>query len=332
MIDLSWHGSNFITLTYQDGHGRTDQTVLGRDRESSLNVVKPGRTRAFDGDPGAWRLAAEALRIRYAALFDPMLAVTTTTSSRCRTRSRRSTARCCRARRCGSCSPTTLAPARRSWPASNQGADPPRRRQALPDRRPRRPGRAVAGRARRQVRARVRDPHARADRGQRSTATRFEKHPLIARLDQLSRNEDLQAKLEQTDWDLVVVDEAHRMSAHFFGDELKKTQALPARRAARQTSRRHLLLMTATPHCGKQEDFQLFLALLDPDRFEGKFRDGVHTVEPEDLMRRMVKEELLTFEGKPLFPERRAYTVPYDLSALTSRTSTRRSPSTSARR
>src|SRR5665647_3096735 len=72
--------------------------------------------------------------------------------------------------------------------------------------------------------------------------------------------------------------------------------------------------MTATPHSGKQEDFQLFMALLDGDRFEGKFRDGVHSITPGDLMRRMVKEELLTMEGKPLFPERRAYTVPYELS------------------
>uniref|UniRef100_UPI002AD4796D helicase-related protein n=1 Tax=unclassified Frankia TaxID=2632575 RepID=UPI002AD4796D len=77
---------------------------------------------------------------------------------------------------------------------------------------------------------------------------------------------------------------------------------------------RHLLLMTATPHAGKQEDFQLFLALLDGDRFEGRFRDGVHSVDPAGLMRRMVKEDLLTMEGKPLFPERRAYTVPYELS------------------
>ena len=57
---------------------------------------------------------------------------------------------------------------------------------------------------------------------------------------------------------------------------------------------RHFLLMTATPHAGKEEDFQLFLALLDADRFEGRFRDGVHTVDPSDLMRRMVKEKLLT--------------------------------------
>jgi hypothetical protein len=72
--------------------------------------------------------------------------------------------------------------------------------------------------------------------------------------------------------------------------------------------------MTATPHNGKEEDFQLFLALLDGDRFEGRFRDGVHLVEVSDLMRRMVKESLLKFDGRPLFPERIAYTVPYKLS------------------
>ncbi len=78
---------------------------------------------------------------------------------------------------------------------------------------------------------------------------------------------------------------------------------------------RHFLLMTATPRNGKEEDFQLFLALLDGDRFEGKFRDGVHTVDVSDLIRRMVKEKLLKFDGRPLFPERLAYTVTYQLSA-----------------
>ena len=73
--------------------------------------------------------------------------------------------------------------------------------------------------------------------------------------------------------------------------------------------------MTATPHNGKEEDFQLFMALLDGDRFEGKFRDGVHTVDVSDLIRRMVKEKLLKFDGRPLFPERLAYTVTYQLSA-----------------
>src|SRR5262245_65794134 len=77
---------------------------------------------------------------------------------------------------------------------------------------------------------------------------------------------------------------------------------------------RHFLLMTATPHNGKEEDFQIFLALLDGDRFEGRFRDGVHAVDVSDLMRRMVKESLLKFDATPLFPERIAYTVPYKLS------------------
>ena len=72
--------------------------------------------------------------------------------------------------------------------------------------------------------------------------------------------------------------------------------------------------MTATPHNGKEEDFQLFMALIDGDRFEGRFRDGMHVAGISDLMRRMVKENLLKFDGKPLFPERIAYTVPYRLS------------------
>ena len=58
------------------------------------------------------------------------------------------------------------------------------------------------------------------------------------------------------------------------------------------------------------------MALLDGDRFEGRFRDGVRLVDTSDLMRRMVKEQLLKFDGTPLFPERYAYTVNYKLSEL----------------
>ena len=56
------------------------------------------------------------------------------------------------------------------------------------------------------------------------------------------------------------------------------------------------------------------MALIDGDRFEGRFRDGVHVAEVSDLMRRMVKENLLKFDATPLFPERIAYTVAYRLS------------------
>ena len=139
----------------------------------------------------------------------------------------------------------------------------------------------------------------------------------IARLDKLSRNEDVQAKLTTPDcrYDLIVCDEAHKLSATFFGGEVKYTKRYKLGQLLGGITR-HFLLMTATPHNGKEEDFQLFLALLDADRFEGRFRDGVHQVNVSDLMRRMVKESLMTFDGRPLFPERCAYTVPYKLSHL----------------
>ncbi|HEY6407302.1 MAG TPA: helicase-related protein, partial [Ktedonobacteraceae bacterium] len=137
----------------------------------------------------------------------------------------------------------------------------------------------------------------------------------IARLDKLSRDEDTQDKLGETEWDLIVVDEAHKMSASFFGGELRYTKRYQLGELLGKITR-HLLLLTATPHNGKEEDFQLFLRLLDADRFEGRFRDGVHKVDVSDLMRHLVKEQLYTFEGKPLFPERLAYTVNYHLSGL----------------
>ena len=149
----------------------------------------------------------------------------------------------------------------------------------------------------------------------------FAEHDLvIARLDKLARDENLQALLAAPDcrFDLVVCDEAHKMSAHFFRGEVHYTKRYRLGQLLSGIAR-HFLLMTATPHNGKEEDFQLFLALLDPDRFEGRFRDGVHHVDTSDLMRRMVKEALLKFDGAPLFPERIAHSVPYRLSAAETR-------------
>jgi SNF2 family DNA or RNA helicase len=144
----------------------------------------------------------------------------------------------------------------------------------------------------------------------------FEEHDLlIARLDQLSRNELLQEKLTHTDWDLIIVDEAHKMSDSYYGQKVKETKRFKFGKLL-STICRHFLLMTATPHNGKESDFQLFLSLLDGDRFYGKFREGAHYVDISDMMRRVVKEELLKFDGTPLFPERRAYTASYELSDL----------------
>src|SRR3546814_3745915 len=102
---------------------------------------------------------------------------------------------------------------------------------------------------------------------------------LIVRLDVLARNEELQEKLASArEWDLIICDEAHRMSATYFGGDVKYTKRYQVGQKLGEACR-HLLLMSATPHNGKEEDFQLFMALLDGDRFEGRFRDGVHYAE-----------------------------------------------------
>ncbi len=147
------------------------------------------------------------------------------------------------------------------------------------------------------------------------TGSVFDAHPcLIARMDHLARNDLLRAQLREARFDLVVVDEAHRMSAHVFGRETKTSLRYQLGEELRDRTR-HLLLMTATPHAGKQEDFELFLSLLDPDTFAGHGRPGGARVDTSAYMRRMVKEDLVTMEGRPLFPKRVASTVEFTLSS-----------------
>ena len=73
--------------------------------------------------------------------------------------------------------------------------------------------------------------------------------------------EDANSSLLRTNWDLVIVDEAHKMSA---SDEEHKTYAYQLGEALSERTD-HFLLMTATPHKGDPEHFNLFLRLLDKD-------------------------------------------------------------------
>ena len=174
---------------------------------------------------------------------------------------------------------------------AHQVADRPRRSGALPHRLPRQPRRTVAGRA---LARRFQLPFEILTNDKLEAArTRnwfLETDLFIARLDKLARDEDVQQKLQAPDagWDLVVCDEAHKLSATFFGGEVKYTKRFRLGQLLSGLTR-HFLLMTATPHNGQEQDFQLFLALLDGDRFEGRFRDGIHAADVSDLMRRMVK-------------------------------------------
>src|SRR5581483_3632612 len=77
IVQVTWHGSAALTLTYRGEDGRTGQEILYRADEARLEIEAPGRAWAFDADGKLFRLASEALRIRLAYLFDPYLAVHT---------------------------------------------------------------------------------------------------------------------------------------------------------------------------------------------------------------------------------------------------------------
>jgi SNF2 family DNA or RNA helicase len=316
VVNVRWFGQNALELTYKDPVGHVGQVLLYRDDESRLEILEAGRPWSFDGDGALFRLVSEAHRIRLAYIFDPLLAVHT----------------------------SLLEP----LPHQITGVY-----EAMLPRQPLRflladdPGAGktiMAGLLIKELLVRgdvqrclIVCPGNLVEQWQDELYQRFqlpfeimtndkleaartgncflENDLVIIRLDKAARDESVQVKLAGPEcrWDLVVVDEAHKMSAHFFGGEVKSTKRYKLGQLLSSITR-HFLLLTATPHNGKEEDFQLFLALLDGDRFEGRFRDGVHQVDVSDLMRRMVKEKLVKFDGTPLFPERIAYTVPYRLS------------------
>ena len=314
VIDVSWIGSVAIELTYKDSKGKLANELVYRDREGDLEIMEAGKPWSFEGDSDLFRLVSEAHRIRLAYLFDPLLAVHSSLvdplphqiTAVYESMLSRQPLRFLLAddpgagktimagllikeliargdlQRCLIVCPGNLV---------EQWQDELYRRFHLP------------------FEIMTNDKYEAA-----RTGNWFAENPLsICRLDKLSRNEEVQEKLKTTDWDLVVCDEAHKMSASFWGGEIRRTKRHLLGQIL-STITRHFLLLTATPHNGKEEDFQLFMSLLDGDRFEGKFRDGVHSIDTSDLMRRMIKEDLLKFDGRPLFPERKAYTVEYELS------------------
>ena len=307
-------GDNALTVYYKTADGTLRERMLFRTDEANLSLAESGRPWAFDAPGDAFKLAAEAYRINLAHLFDPMMAVHT----------------------------SNVEPLPHQITAVYESMLPrqPLRYVLADD-----PGAGktiMAGLFIRELlmradakRVLIVAPGSLVEQWQDEMFEKFglsftlfsreqveqsrSGNPfddfdlLIARVDQLARSEDLQEKLMLTQWDLVVVDEAHKLSASYFGNKVNKTKRFLLGETLGAITR-HFLLMTATPHNGKEEDFQLFMSLLDADRFYGKFRDGAHKVDVADLMRRMVKEDMLRFDGTRLFPERRAYTVNYKLS------------------
>jgi superfamily II DNA or RNA helicase len=314
IVSVRTFESGDLEVVFKDSDGRLANQLLFPDVISRLEIVQSGRPWSFDGDGALFRLVSEARRIRLAYLFDPLLAVHT---SLVRPLPHQITAVY------GEMIPRL--------PLRFLLADDPGSGKTI-----------MAGLLIKELIARgdvqkclVVCPGNLVDQWQNEMFSKFhlefeimtndkfesartgnwfnENNLVICRLDKLSRNEGVQEKLKATDWDLVICDEAHKMSATVFGGEVNYTKRYRLGQLLSNHTR-HLLLLTATPHNGKEEEFQQFLGLLDSERFEGAARHGRQKTDTSDLMRRLVKEQLLTFEGKPLFPERIAYTANYTLS------------------
>src|SRR5215204_4137271 len=77
VVNVQWHGSDALELTYKTAAGRVANELLYRHDEARLELVELGRPWSFDADGSLFRLVSEAHRIRLAHLFDPVLAVHT---------------------------------------------------------------------------------------------------------------------------------------------------------------------------------------------------------------------------------------------------------------
>jgi len=314
VVALSWHGTSAVTLTFREPDGKVAERLLYRSDEEGLSLVGGGSRFSFDADAASFTLVSEARRIRLAHLFDPLLAVHLSLIEPLPHQIR-----------------AVYGELLPRQPLRFLLADDPGAGKTI-----------MAGLYIKELllradvaRCLVVAPGGLVAQWQDELAEKFslsfelvsretieasysgnpfaERDLLIARMDHLSRNDEVLERLKACEWDLVVVDEAHRMSAHYEGEDVHETRRYRLGRLLAERTR-HLLFLTATPHAGKDEDFQLFLSLLDRDRFEGRRRSASGEIDTTDVMRRMVKERLLRFDGRPLFPERRAYTVPFELS------------------
>jgi hypothetical protein len=270
VVNVQWFGSEALELTYKTAAGKVANELLYRHDEPRLELVEQGRPWSFDGDGALFRLVSEAQRIRLAHLFDPVLAVHT----------------------------SVVDPLPHQITAVYEAMLPRQPLRFLLADDPGAGKTIMAGLLIKELIARgdlqrclIVCPGSLAEQWQDELYRRFHLPFEILTNDKLeaartgnwfskptcaspgstsSRATKTCSRSCSPDcrWDLVVCDEAHKMSATVFGGETKYTKRYRLGQLL-STLTRHFLLMSATPHNGKEADFQLFMALLDGDRFEG---------------------------------------------------------------
>ena len=225
IVAAQWYGSNVLEITYKDTRGTLGTQLLYRDDEVNVEVLANHLPWSFDADGNQMKLASEAYRISLAHLFDPYLAVHT----------------------------SSVEPLPHQISAVYQEMLPrvPLRYVLADD-----PGAGktiMTGLYIKELMARgdlkrclIVSPGSLVEQWQDELFAKFhlrfeiltndrmesavsgniftEVDRCICRLDKLARNDELQEKLRVSDWDLIVCDEAHKMSATVWGGEVKYTR------------------------------------------------------------------------------------------------------------
>lgn len=137
---------------------------------------------------------------------------------------------------------------------------------------------------------------------------------IIASMD-FAKQEEVKESLGNADpFDLVIVDEAHKMAAYKYGDKVSRTSRYRLGETL-SSHTQHLLFLTATPHKGDSENFRLFLDLLEPGIFAtSDMLDESLRKDENTMFLRQIKEDMKGFDGKPLFLPRQVDTLTYSLS------------------
>ena len=128
-----------------------------------------------------------------------------------------------------------------------------------------------------------------------------------------AKREEILPSLAASHFDLTIVDEAHKMSAYKYGDKTTKTGRYKLGEVLSRVSD-NLLFLTATPHRGDPENYRLFLDLLEPGFFATNemVQESIQNKDNPLFIRR-IKEDLKDFEGKPLFLPRHVKTLYFEL-------------------
>jgi superfamily II DNA or RNA helicase len=136
----------------------------------------------------------------------------------------------------------------------------------------------------------------------------------VTSIDFTWRPDVLESLARAQPWHLVVFDEAHKLAAYRRGSKLNRTRRYRLGEILSGHTE-HLVLATATPHKGDPENFRLLLQLLDPDLFANTeiLARAVQRQENPIFLRRL-KEDMVDFDGRPLFPPRHIQTLGVELS------------------